>query len=154
MPSPLIIDSICQKELVPQSRPRELPSLAPAPGWVSGWVVGVPIPSPKNAPLSPCLQVEHSSLGQRGAFLVKRGGLLHGYRNWCPHIGLPLNMFPDRFWNFDQQFLNCTTTHVLPCHQNPPPHNYIYEFCDAILCRLSHLSPSNSPTPHTYLQAK
>eukprot|EP00667_Euglena_gracilis_P014456 EG_transcript_14976 len=55
------------------------------------------------------LEVEHSSLGQRGAFLVKRGGRLHGYRNWCPHIGLPLNMFPDRFWNFDQQFLNCTT---------------------------------------------
>eukprot|EP00668_Euglena_longa_P004824 GGOE01005650.1.p1 GENE.GGOE01005650.1~~GGOE01005650.1.p1 ORF type:complete len:364 (-),score=51.92 GGOE01005650.1:597-1667(-) len=55
------------------------------------------------------LEVEHPSLGRRGGFLVKRGGLLYGYRNWCPHIGMPLNMFPNRFWNFNQQFLSCTT---------------------------------------------
>ena len=55
------------------------------------------------------VEVKHEVLGDRGGFVVKQCGLLYGYVNWCPHVGTPLNMFPDRFWNYDKSYLLCAT---------------------------------------------
>ena len=35
--------------------------------------------------------------GFTGLFAVRRGGTVHVYVNACPHIGIPLNLLPDRF---------------------------------------------------------
>ena len=42
-------------------------------------------------------------------FVFRRGDLLFGYRNACPHQGTPLELFPDRFLTSDHQRFLCST---------------------------------------------
>lgn len=63
----------------------------------------------------------------RGLFVVRRDGLVHAYRNRCPHRGLELNWVPDRFLDRDQSLILCSAHGALfeiasglcvsgPCH--------------------------------------
>ena len=42
-------------------------------------------------------------------FAVRRGDLLRVYRNSCPHLGIELEWFPDRFLDAQNQFIQCST---------------------------------------------
>ncbi len=42
-------------------------------------------------------------------FVVRRGGRVHGYRNACPHVGVPLDWTEDRFMTLDGTHLLCGT---------------------------------------------
>ena len=42
-------------------------------------------------------------------FVVKQDGALYAYVNSCPHIGTPLNVVPDRFFDRDGKHLLCST---------------------------------------------
>lgn len=42
-------------------------------------------------------------------FVVRKGGALHAYVNSCPHIGTPLNLMPNRFFDREGKHLLCTT---------------------------------------------
>uniref|UniRef100_A0A7S1J504 Rieske domain-containing protein n=1 Tax=Eutreptiella gymnastica TaxID=73025 RepID=A0A7S1J504_9EUGL len=55
------------------------------------------------------LDITHPNLVDRSGFMVKRDGRLYGYLNWCPHVGTPLNMFPNKYWDFEKRFLLCAT---------------------------------------------
>jgi nitrite reductase/ring-hydroxylating ferredoxin subunit len=46
---------------------------------------------------------------QTAVFVIRRGGVLRGYVNSCPHIGTPLDWLPDRFFTRDGQHLLCGT---------------------------------------------
>ena len=41
--------------------------------------------------------------------LVRQGGEVLGYHNWCPHRGTTLDWAPDRFLSADGQHLQCAT---------------------------------------------
>jgi len=41
--------------------------------------------------------------------LVRRGGVLRGYVNSCPHQAMPLETFPDKFLNGDGSLFVCST---------------------------------------------
>lgn len=41
--------------------------------------------------------------------VFRRGEQVYGYRNACPHIGVPLEMDPDRFMNREGTHLQCST---------------------------------------------
>ncbi len=41
--------------------------------------------------------------------LVRYEGSLHAYANICPHLGHPLNLFPDRFFTPDNERLLCAS---------------------------------------------
>lgn len=45
----------------------------------------------------------------RELIVFRRGARVFGYVNSCPHIGTPLEMFPDRFMTADGRHLLCTT---------------------------------------------
>lgn len=40
-------------------------------------------------------------------FLVRRGDILRGYRNNCPHTGAPMDWMPDQFLNLDGNLIQC-----------------------------------------------
>ena len=40
--------------------------------------------------------------------LVQWFGQVFAYRNRCPHLGWPLNMEPDRFFDAEQRYLQCS----------------------------------------------
>jgi nitrite reductase/ring-hydroxylating ferredoxin subunit len=42
-------------------------------------------------------------------FIVRRDGAFHAYENWCPHAGTPLDWAPDRFMDFTETRLQCST---------------------------------------------
>lgn len=42
-------------------------------------------------------------------FLVKKDGQLFMYENRCPHLGIPLEMMPDQFLDFEKSFIQCST---------------------------------------------
>ncbi|MCA1939766.1 MAG: Rieske 2Fe-2S domain-containing protein [Caenispirillum bisanense] len=44
-----------------------------------------------------------------GVVVVKRGGRLFAYVNSCPHLNIPLNLWPDKFLSPDGQVLQCAT---------------------------------------------
>lgn len=44
-----------------------------------------------------------------GLVVAKRDGRLFGFVNRCPHLGVPLNLWPDRFLSPDGQVLQCAT---------------------------------------------
>jgi nitrite reductase/ring-hydroxylating ferredoxin subunit len=59
------------------------------PGWRAlGRLADVPEGQTRGYPGLP---------GQMGLFAVHRGGRLLVYVNACPHIGVPLDIMPDRF---------------------------------------------------------
>ncbi len=39
--------------------------------------------------------------------VVRKDGQLYVYINWCPHLGIELNFFPDEFFDLDKQYLQC-----------------------------------------------
>ena len=41
--------------------------------------------------------------------LLRRGGRVIGYLNSCPHQGTPLDTFPDKFLDGNQELLVCST---------------------------------------------
>jgi nitrite reductase/ring-hydroxylating ferredoxin subunit len=42
-------------------------------------------------------------------FVVRRGQALFVYRTRCPHTGASLNLMPDRFLDYDRQYIQCST---------------------------------------------
>lgn len=59
--------------------------------------------------------------------VARRGTAAFGYVNRCPHLGTPLDLLPDRFMDFNQEYLKCSTHGALfrvetgdcisgPCH--------------------------------------
>ena len=42
-------------------------------------------------------------------FAVRQGPKVYIYRNSCPHIGLPLNLMPNQFLDYDQRYIQCTS---------------------------------------------
>ncbi|MFN7634401.1 MAG: Rieske (2Fe-2S) protein [Acetobacteraceae bacterium] len=46
--------------------------------------------------------------GLTGLIVLRRGGRLHVYLNACPHLGLPLEMLPDRFLDAAGRSLVCS----------------------------------------------
>ena len=45
--------------------------------------------------------------GATRLFVVLREGVVHAYRNRCPHTGAPLEWTPDRFLDLDNHFIQC-----------------------------------------------
>jgi len=46
---------------------------------------------------------------QRGVILLRRGDVVYAYENRCPHMGTPLETFPDKFLNQTGELLICST---------------------------------------------
>ncbi len=44
-----------------------------------------------------------------GLLVAYKDGRLYGYRNSCPHVGVPLNQMPDQFLDLEEQYLQCST---------------------------------------------
>jgi nitrite reductase/ring-hydroxylating ferredoxin subunit len=42
-------------------------------------------------------------------FIVRKNGEFYAYENWCPHAGTPLDWAPDRFLDFTETRLQCST---------------------------------------------
>jgi nitrite reductase/ring-hydroxylating ferredoxin subunit len=40
---------------------------------------------------------------------VKKDGVISIYENSCPHLGVPMNMEPDRFLDVEKNFIICST---------------------------------------------
>jgi len=60
-------------------------------------------------------------------FAVRRGQSVYLYRNRCPHVGLPLNLVPGGFLDYDRRYIQCSSHGALfepdsgycvagPCH--------------------------------------
>lgn len=65
--------------------------------------------------------------------VVRRGRQLHGYVNACPHLGTPLEIFPDKFLTRDGRHLLCHTHGAL----FTPEQGY----CVSGPCKGDHLPP-------------
>jgi nitrite reductase/ring-hydroxylating ferredoxin subunit len=42
-------------------------------------------------------------------FLIVDDGAVYGYLNICPHQGIPLDLKPDTFLDYERAFIQCTT---------------------------------------------
>ncbi|MDV7340846.1 Rieske (2Fe-2S) protein [Terasakiella sp. A23] len=40
---------------------------------------------------------------------VKKDGIFAVYKNICPHLGVPMNLEPDRFLDVEKNFILCST---------------------------------------------
>jgi nitrite reductase/ring-hydroxylating ferredoxin subunit len=47
--------------------------------------------------------------GDQSLVVVKKDGLLSIFLNNCPHLGVPMNMEPDRFLDVEKNFIMCST---------------------------------------------
>lgn len=47
--------------------------------------------------------------GRRELVVLRDGAAVHGYLNTCPHLGVPLEMVPDRFMNAAGTHVICRT---------------------------------------------
>lgn len=69
---------------------------------------------------------------------VRRGEHVYVYRNDCPHRGIPLEWQPDRFLDYEKQFIQCATHGALftiengECVAGPCPG----EMLESIPCRI------------------
>ena len=50
-----------------------------------------------------------SGADRREIIVLRRGGAVFGYENRCPHMGTPLETFPDKFLNQTGELLICST---------------------------------------------
>lgn len=48
-------------------------------------------------------------VGEHQLFAVRSGGGVYLYRNRCPHLGIELEWQPDRFLDYQNQFVQCST---------------------------------------------
>ena len=46
---------------------------------------------------------------EKSILAVKKDGILAIYHNNCPHLGVPMNMEPDRFLDVEKNFIMCST---------------------------------------------
>jgi nitrite reductase/ring-hydroxylating ferredoxin subunit len=42
-------------------------------------------------------------------FVVKKDGVISVFENSCPHLGIPLEMLPDQFFDIEKSFIQCST---------------------------------------------
>jgi nitrite reductase/ring-hydroxylating ferredoxin subunit len=49
------------------------------------------------------------AVGKLHLFAVKKAGNIYLYQNRCPHAGLPLNWFPDKFLDRDGELIQCSS---------------------------------------------
>lgn len=42
-------------------------------------------------------------------FVFRHRGRVHAYINRCPHLGIELNWQPERFFDLEQTFIQCST---------------------------------------------
>jgi nitrite reductase/ring-hydroxylating ferredoxin subunit len=47
--------------------------------------------------------------GSLDFFLVKTDNNVYGYKNRCPHLGIPLNWQPDDFLSIEETHIQCAT---------------------------------------------
>ena len=47
-------------------------------------------------------------IGELNLFAVKKHNKIYLYQNQCPHAGLPLNWFPDKFLDRDNELIQCS----------------------------------------------
>src|SRR3989442_3317606 len=66
-------------------------------------------------------------------FIVNHGGAYHAYVNRCPHVGTPLDLWPNEFWAEDGRTFICSTHGAL----YEPPTGY----CTAGPCAGDSLTP-------------
>ncbi len=67
--------------------------------------------NPVSLPLAEgeCREFERVVEGNAVAcFVVRHGGRYYGYRNRCPHRGVPLNWQPDQFLTVEQDLIQCS----------------------------------------------
>ena len=48
-------------------------------------------------------------MADHSLFAIKKLGQIYLYYNRCPHAGLPLNWFPDKFLDRDGELIQCTS---------------------------------------------
>lgn len=46
---------------------------------------------------------------EKSILAVKKDGLIYVYTNNCPHLGIPMNIEPDRFLDVEKNFVQCST---------------------------------------------
>jgi len=46
---------------------------------------------------------------QRQLFAIRLGNRIHAYWNICPHMGVPLNWVPNKFLDFNNQLIQCSS---------------------------------------------
>jgi nitrite reductase/ring-hydroxylating ferredoxin subunit len=49
------------------------------------------------------------TLGSHSIFVVKKDGLLHVYKNQCPHLNIELEWQPHQFLDSENYFIQCST---------------------------------------------
>mgnify|MGYP000278607874 CR=1 FL=1 len=50
-----------------------------------------------------------SQQGKIDLFVVKIDNKVYGYKNLCPHLGIPLNWQPDEFLSIEETHIQCAT---------------------------------------------
>ncbi len=48
-------------------------------------------------------------LQKNNLFAIKKAGKVYLYHNQCPHAGLPLNWFPDKFLDRNGELIQCAS---------------------------------------------
>ena len=79
-----------------------LPPSAPAPGTVLCALADIADPGAKGFDFG-------GGTARFLIFVVRRGAILHGWVNECPHQQTPLELFPDQFLTRDGGHILCTT---------------------------------------------
>jgi len=46
---------------------------------------------------------------EQSLLVVKKDGLFSVFLNTCPHLGIPMNLEPDRFLDMEKNFIMCST---------------------------------------------
>ena len=45
---------------------------------------------------------------QRNIFIIRKGNIVFGYINWCPHNQVLIDQIPNKFFNSDKTFIQCS----------------------------------------------
>jgi nitrite reductase/ring-hydroxylating ferredoxin subunit len=97
-----------------------------------------------------CAVADMPENGARG-FTLTGADVLRGFVNKCPHMGLPLETFPDRFLSADGERLICSAHGAQfdfdgACFVGPCKGEHLYPLDLRIENRMIILPPQN-PTP-------